>query len=278
MISKLLEVAGAEVGYLEKSSSAVRKNPTVLYERTAGAGYDNFTKYGKEMHEIYPAVMDYPAAWCDAFVDWCFYKAFGVATAKSLLGGNFDDYTVASAAMYQKHGALDRVPDVGAQIFFSKSGNTGTIYHTGLVYKVDGTYVYTIEGNTSNGSAVVANGGGVHKKKYHRDSKAMHLAWYGHPKYQPDMVKPKSPEQVAREVLAGMWGNGDDRKARITAAGYDYSEVQKAVNALTSKKSNEEVAREVLAGKWGNGTDRVNRLKAAGYDPAAVQKAVNKLV
>lgn len=88
----------------------------------------------------------------------------------------------------------------------------------------------------------------------------------------------KSDEEIAKEVLAGAWGNGDDRKARLTAADYNYSTIQTIVNRLCSnKKSNEELAKEVLAGKWGNGRNRVNRLKAAGYDPEAVQTIVNAL-
>ena len=88
----------------------------------------------------------------------------------------------------------------------------------------------------------------------------------------------KSNEEIAKEVLSGAWGNGDDRKARLTAAGYNYSAIQDIVNELCAgKKSNEEIAKEVLAGKWGNGRDRVNRLKASGYDPEAVQDIVNKL-
>lgn len=42
----------------------------------------------------------------------------------------------------------------------------------------------------------------------------------------------KSVDGVAREVIAGKWGNGSDRKARLTAAGYDYATVQKRVNQL----------------------------------------------
>lgn len=42
----------------------------------------------------------------------------------------------------------------------------------------------------------------------------------------------KSVDEVAREVIAGKWGNGQDRKNRLTAAGYDYSAVQKRVNQL----------------------------------------------
>lgn len=42
----------------------------------------------------------------------------------------------------------------------------------------------------------------------------------------------KTVDELAREVIAGKWGNGTDRKNRITAAGYDYSAVQKRVNEL----------------------------------------------
>lgn len=42
----------------------------------------------------------------------------------------------------------------------------------------------------------------------------------------------KSIEEIAREVIAGKWGNGEDRKNRLTSAGYNYAEVQNAVNAL----------------------------------------------
>ena len=88
----------------------------------------------------------------------------------------------------------------------------------------------------------------------------------------------KSNEEIAKEVLAGAWGNGDDRKNRLSAAGYDYDAIQAIVNqkATPAKKSNEEIAKEVLAGAWGNGDDRKNRLSAAGYDYDAIQAIVNQ--
>ena len=42
----------------------------------------------------------------------------------------------------------------------------------------------------------------------------------------------KTVEQLAKEVIKGFWGNGAERKKKLTAAGYDYSAVQKRVNAL----------------------------------------------
>ena len=91
----------------------------------------------------------------------------------------------------------------------------------------------------------------------------------------------KSNEEIAREVIAGKWGNGDDRKNRLTQAGYNYSTIQSLVNTMlkpSSRKSNEEIAREVIAGKWGNGYERKTRLKKAGYDYTAIQSIVNRLM
>lgn len=42
----------------------------------------------------------------------------------------------------------------------------------------------------------------------------------------------KSIEELAREVIRGEWGNGQDRVNRLTAAGYDYHAVQARVNTL----------------------------------------------
>lgn len=92
----------------------------------------------------------------------------------------------------------------------------------------------------------------------------------------------KTNEQLADEVLAGAWGNGEDRKNKLAAAGYDPTAVQAVVNSRLNippaKKSNEQVATEVLGGLWGNGEDRVNRLRNAGYDPNAIQAIVNQKV
>ena len=43
---------------------------------------------------------------------------------------------------------------------------------------------------------------------------------------------PKSNYTIALEVLAGKWGNGTERRNKITAAGYDFIAVQSIVNAL----------------------------------------------
>lgn len=177
--------------------------------------------------------MDHPAPWCDAFVDWCFQEAYGVSNAKSLLGGNFNDYTVASAQLYKNKNAWYSSPKVGDQIFFK---NSQRICHTGLVYKVTDTRVYTIEGNTSGASGVIANGGGVCKKSYALSYSQ--IAGYGRPKYDKaesiSTITPvkKSINEVAKEVIAGKYGSGVERKKKLEAEGYDYATVQAEVNKI----------------------------------------------
>ena len=82
-------------------------------------------------------------------------------------------------------------------------------------------------------------------------------------------------------MIAGKWGNGNERKKFLEASGYDYEAVQTKVNAILSGKelkSNEEIAREVIAGKWGNGNTRKQKLTSAGYDYSAIRKLVNQML
>ncbi|MGH2116910.1 hypothetical protein [Aerococcus sp. L_32] len=94
----------------------------------------------------------------------------------------------------------------------------------------------------------------------------------------------KSIDEIAREVLNGKWGNGQERKDRLARAGYDYQQVQTKVNEIVSSQSTpslkpiEVVAKEVINGRWGNGQDRKNRLAQAGYDYQKVQQKVNELL
>lgn len=92
--------------------------------------------------------------------------------------------------------------------------------------------------------------------------------------------KPKKTiSELAKEVIAGKWGNGEERKKKLTAAGYDYTAVQKEVNRLvSSKKSNLKIAKEVIAGKWGNGEERKTKLAKAGYKYSEIQPIVNRLL
>ena len=179
---KVIAVARAEVGYLEKA------NGRDLDDKTANAGSGNYTKYARDMDAIngFYNGKKQGFAWCDVFVDWCFVQAYGIDAGRALLCQPLKSCGAGckySRGYYQAKGRLFDSPQVGDQIFFYPAGGIGgsAIAHTGLVAGVDGTYVYTIEGNTSSESGVVANGGCVREKKYRIDYDR--IAGYGRPNY-----------------------------------------------------------------------------------------------
>lgn len=101
---------------------------------------------------------------------------------------------------------------------------------------------------------------------------------------QPDKyeVTEKSVEELAQEVLAGVYGNGEDRRK---ALGGKYMAVQAEVDRIIKERANikptksiDQLANEVLAGVWGNNPLRAIKLTAAGYNARAVQDRVNKIV
>lgn len=160
----MIRVALAEEGYLEKRTN------DMLESKTANAGSNNYTKFGRDM-----GCNGQP--WCDAFVDWCFKKAYGTAEAKALLGG-WSNYTPTSAQYFKNMHQWFTTPQRGDVIFFK---NSQRICHTGIVLEVKNGRVYTIEGNTSGGSTLEANGGCVAKKNYPLGYNR--IAGYGRPKY-----------------------------------------------------------------------------------------------
>lgn len=91
----------------------------------------------------------------------------------------------------------------------------------------------------------------------------------------------KSLDEVAKDVIAGKYGNGSERRRKLLAAGYNADQVQKRVDELLNptrgKKSVKTLAAEVMQGKWGNDPQRSRDLTEAGYNPAAVQREVNLL-
>lgn len=218
--SKVVEVAKSQVGYLEKRSAKE------LDSKTGNAGRNNYTKYG-EWFGVNPAL------WCALFVCWCFAMAYGSIAKEMLCGG----YSAACETMRQrfiKEGRYDKNPKVGDCIFFSGTRHAGA-NHIGIVWKVDGSRIYTIEGNTSGANGVVDNGGGVAFKSYSKSYSR--IMGYGHPDYDiggDEVVKP-SISDTAKAVVNGKYGNGQDRIDKLKALGYtdaEIKEIQAKVNEM----------------------------------------------
>lgn len=162
---RLIAVAEAEIGYLEKKSNKD------LDSKTANAGSRNYTKYNRDMR-AWAKSAGINNQWCQNFVDWCFVVAFGKEDAKKLIYV-FTNYTPTGSNAFKKHDRYIKrgqgKPKRGDVIYFY-SKSKGRIGHVGIVYKVSGNTVYTIEGNTSGANTLITNGGGVRKKSYSMSS------------------------------------------------------------------------------------------------------------
>ena len=133
-------------------------------------------------------------------------------------------------ALFKKMGCWieneNRTPAAGEIIFYDwqdngVGDNKGSSDHVGIVEKVSGGQIIVIEGN--KGQAVA--------RRYLKIN-GKFIRGYGVPKYDKEATIKKTVDAIAKEVIAGKWGSGEERKKKLTAAGYDYEEVQAVVNKM----------------------------------------------
>lgn len=131
----------------------------------------------------------------------------------------------------------------GDQLFFRRSD--GALYHTGIIVGWDEDGLDVVEGNTNGGMVALKHYSysepkidGVGRPRYDgweletaEPEKPVEDQTPEPPAEQPDEPR-KSVDELAREVIAGYWGNGRERADRLTEAGYDYQEVQDRVNEI----------------------------------------------
>lgn len=176
-VERVLEKARENIGYLEKATNSQ------LDDKTANAGYNNYTKFARDVAKTDLFNGDKNGyAWCATFVVAMFLYCFGAEATHRMLylpSESLGASCYYAARYYRNNGAMYNTPQPGDQIFFIDS--YGDEYHTGIVEKVDKSRVYTIEGNTSGGTTVEPNGGGVHRKWYPIDS--WFIGGYGRPKW-----------------------------------------------------------------------------------------------
>ena len=90
------------------------------------------------------------------------------------------------------------------------------------------TYIYTKSSNYRLGSAYTFHGFIYLPITFEEEKKATSTT---------TTSKKKSNTVIAKEVLAGKWGNGNDRKKKLETAGYNYTAIQKEVDKLLSANS-----------------------------------------
>ena len=225
----------------------------------------------------------YSDEWCDTFVSACGIKAGCSDLIGRECGCEQHVNIFKNLGIWIEDGTIK--PQAGDIILYNWDAgvqpNNGYSDHIGIVESVSGYTITVIEGN-------------MNERVGRRNIRIGHgnIRGYARPRYSTSSgnqsVQPSKPVKdlttIAKEVISGVWGNGEDRKARLESAGYDFNKVQAEVNRILSGASSKpslkplsEIAREVLQGKWGNGNDRKSRLESAGYNYQAVQNEVNRL-
>ena len=156
--------------------------------------------------------------------DWLYNRLGELAsTVTAKLGGTKTPNTPQSNTLYRVQvGAYSVKANADAQL--KKVKNAG--FTDAFITQVDNLYkvqvgAYSVKSNADNMLAKVESKG---FDAFITTVSGTSVSSTSTPK--------KSVTEVAKEVLAGKWGNGADRKKRLTEAGYNYSEVQAKVNEL----------------------------------------------
>lgn len=249
-------------------------------------GYSEANGKHKQIIDLYNShkplargyAVKYSDEWCDTTVSAAAIKAGVVDLIGTECGCEQHVKIFQSMGIWMEDGTITPIP--GDIILYNwddaTQPNDGYSDHIGYVESVSGRTITLIEGNKNE--AVVR--------------REIPVGWgyirgYARPKYASGGTAPSNPtpsktlDEIAREVIKGVYGNGSDRSKALQALGYDPNKVQERVNAIlkgnaTPSKSISQVAKEVIAGKYGNGSDRRTKLAAEGFDPDAIQAEVNR--
>lgn len=177
--------------------------------------------------------MDYNTAWCACFCSALAIKCGYTAIVPIEISCGQMINLAKAMGIWIEDDAF--VPQPGDFILYDwdDSGigdNTGWPDHIGIIESVDKStgYMVVIEGNYSDSV-----------KRRTISINGRYIRGFITPMYDCDWVEPSLPDligktvdEIAHEVIAGKWGNGEDRKNRLTNAGYEYSIVQARVNEI----------------------------------------------
>lgn len=106
--------------------------------------------------------------------------------------------------------------------------NDSTLDHVGIIVSVDGNILKVVEGNKSKQVGVrYINKNNPEIECYIRVKQKTTT--------NTNTNDTTDLTQVAKDVIKGVYGNGNERKEKLQSMGYDYNEVQKLVNKMLKK-------------------------------------------
>jgi len=172
---QILAIAQGEIGTKATGQNNVKYNTAYYGREINGAGY----------------------AWCACFVWWCFRQA---GASDLYYGSGKTAYCPTLLSYHRRQAVTEYQP--GDVIFFNFSGK-GNAAHVGLCERYDGTYITTIDGNTS--SASEANGGTVARKKRNKSYiVGAYRPAYQSTKEEADMLTQEQFEAMMDKYLSSL--------------------------------------------------------------------------
>lgn len=241
---KFIETAKKYIGYNEADGSweVIRKGYDEMVDKT-----DVVSRWG--CRKLYFAKQWH---WCEAFVS---AMAF-FAGCTDVVPCEMSCWSVQQMAKkglngskWIPYGSSTR-PQIGDLVLFDWSGGHSDTDHVGIVASVSSSGFTTIEGNTQGTGSGDNYLGKVGTRSLNwNNNYVTGFILCNFPK-SSESTTPVTPKElteeevlkIAKEVIDGKWGNGEDRKKRLTNAGYNYSVIQSVVNQLVKGEKVETVA------------------------------------
>ena len=193
------------------------------YIRKAQGGYSNAI-YGKPTDSECNVLAN-----CVGYAYGRFNEIGGYGYCKYLAPVNAENFI-----QYKGSCEVGMVPKVGACMVWEGKGDLAG--HVAIVEKVyDNNHVYTSESGYGSKNPFWNSHRYNNNGRWGCNSNYKFLGFIYNPAVKEEVIEApvrKSVDELAREVIRGDWGNGQDRKDRLTAAGYNYSEVQGRVNEI----------------------------------------------
>ena len=193
------------------------------YIRKAQGGYSNAI-YGKPTDSECNVLSN-----CVGFAYGRFNEIGGYGYCKYLAPVNAENFI-----QYKGSCEVGMVPKVGACMVWEGKGDLAG--HVAIVEKVyDNNHVYTSESGYGSKNPFWNSHRYNNNGRWGCNSNYKFLGFIYNPAVKEEVIEAparKSVDELAREVIRGDWGNGQDRKDRLTAAGYSYNEVQGRVNEI----------------------------------------------
>ncbi len=156
----IVNVALSQVGYHEGSSGSD------LGGNSSSSA--NYTEYGRWFGQ--------QSNWCAIFISWCANQA-GISTSvvkkNAVASGNSCQFGE------KKYSFGSRNPQLG-DILYVQNDSDSSVDHVGLVYKVDDTYIYAVEGNFGNKVGTIKYYKDTGRQTYYSSTK---ILFYGVPDY-----------------------------------------------------------------------------------------------